>query len=224
MSAFGELNCWQQNLLVDVGWLTRSFPSFRDPTFVCSFHPTVFPLKIDAKEDIALNYKWIGTETLSIHSRFAEWNFPENWFERQYRWNISIPSQRIMSADCLCGRDRTAMHATSVSCNFHLLMPYIIFTVSDFTETLAQLYEKHAEELQVLVSNYRKKNGELRKEVNWERLMQIAADKVETYILKTFCSVRRASRACSTLGKRFCRRLKLIRNQQVNFQTCCRSR
>lgn len=40
------------------------------------------------------------------------------------------------------------------------------FTVSDFTETLAQLYEKHAEELQLLVSNYRKKNGELRKEVN----------------------------------------------------------
>lgn len=69
------------------------------------------------------------------------------------------------------------MHATSVSCNFHLFMPYIIFTVSDFTETLAQLYEKHAEELQVLVSNYRKKNGELRKEVNWKHFMQIVADK-----------------------------------------------
>lgn len=44
--------------------------------------------------------------------------------------------------------------------------PFLWFTVSDFTESLAQLYEKHAEELQVLVSNYRKKNGELRKEVN----------------------------------------------------------
>lgn len=38
------------------------------------------------------------------------------------------------------------------------------FAVSDFTETLAQLYEQHAEALQLLVSNYRKRNGELRKE------------------------------------------------------------
>jgi hypothetical protein len=42
---------------------------------------------------------------------------------------------------------------------------FLFFTVSDFTDSLAQLYEKHAEELQALVSNYRKKNGELRKEV-----------------------------------------------------------
>ncbi|XP_055619191.1 uncharacterized protein LOC129764288 isoform X5 [Toxorhynchites rutilus septentrionalis] len=40
----------------------------------------------------------------------------------------------------------------------------LVKTVSDFTETLAQLYEQHAEALQVLVSNYRKRNGELRKE------------------------------------------------------------
>ncbi|CAO1427466.1 unnamed protein product [Diamesa serratosioi] len=40
----------------------------------------------------------------------------------------------------------------------------LVKTVSDFTESLAQLYEKHAEEMQALVSNYRKKNGELRKE------------------------------------------------------------
>lgn len=45
------------------------------------------------------------------------------------------------------------------------LLLFLSFTVSDFTESLAQLYEKHAEEMQVLVSNYRKKNGELRKEV-----------------------------------------------------------
>ncbi|XP_055687710.1 uncharacterized protein LOC129792563 isoform X4 [Lutzomyia longipalpis] len=40
----------------------------------------------------------------------------------------------------------------------------LVKTVSDFTETLAQVYEQHAEALQVLVSNYRKKNSELRKE------------------------------------------------------------
>lgn len=36
--------------------------------------------------------------------------------------------------------------------------------VSDFSETLSRLYEEHATALQVLVSNYRKKNAELRKE------------------------------------------------------------
>ncbi|XP_037941966.1 uncharacterized protein LOC119674883 [Teleopsis dalmanni] len=36
--------------------------------------------------------------------------------------------------------------------------------LSDFTETLSQLYEEHANALQTLVSNYRKKNAELRKE------------------------------------------------------------
>ncbi|XP_030387407.1 uncharacterized protein LOC115634020 isoform X2 [Scaptodrosophila lebanonensis] len=40
----------------------------------------------------------------------------------------------------------------------------LIKTVSDFTETLSQLYEEHATALQTLVSNYRKKNAELRKE------------------------------------------------------------
>ncbi|KAL9912444.1 SH3 and cysteine-rich domain-containing protein isoform 11-T11 [Glossina fuscipes fuscipes] len=40
----------------------------------------------------------------------------------------------------------------------------LIKTVSDFTETLSHLYEEHATALQTLVSNYRKKNGELRKE------------------------------------------------------------
>ncbi|XP_054736674.1 uncharacterized protein LOC129243579 [Anastrepha obliqua] len=40
----------------------------------------------------------------------------------------------------------------------------LIKTVSDFTETLSHLYEEHATALQTLVSNYRKKNAELRKE------------------------------------------------------------
>ncbi|XP_065081966.1 uncharacterized protein Stacl isoform X5 [Ochlerotatus camptorhynchus] len=40
----------------------------------------------------------------------------------------------------------------------------LVKTVSDFTENLAQLYEQHAEALQALVSGYRKRNGELRKE------------------------------------------------------------
>lgn len=66
----------------------------------------------------------------------------------------------------------------------------LVKTVSDFTETLAQLYEQHAEALQLLVSNYRKRNGELRKErpacqsnlfFAWETFMQeIEADSQAT--------------------------------------------
>lgn len=40
----------------------------------------------------------------------------------------------------------------------------LVKTVSDFTETLSHLYEEHAAALQTLVSTYRKKNGDLRKE------------------------------------------------------------
>ncbi|XP_059620492.1 uncharacterized protein LOC132264349 isoform X1 [Phlebotomus argentipes] len=66
----------------------------------------------------------------------------------------------------------------------------LVKTVSDFTESLAQVYEQHAEALQVLVSNYRKKNSELRKERPachstlfhaWETLLQeIEADSQST--------------------------------------------
>jgi SH3 and cysteine-rich domain-containing protein 2 len=62
--------------------------------------------------------------------------------------------------------------------------------VSDFTETLAQIYEQHAEALQLLVSNFRKKNAELRKErpacqsslfYAWETFLQeIEADSQAT--------------------------------------------
>jgi hypothetical protein len=36
--------------------------------------------------------------------------------------------------------------------------------VSDFTQQLSHIYEHHAEEMQLLVSNFRKRNAELRKE------------------------------------------------------------
>ncbi|XP_072381378.1 uncharacterized protein Stacl isoform X6 [Diabrotica undecimpunctata] len=57
----------------------------------------------------------------------------------------------------------------------------LIRTVSDFTQQLGQMYEHHAEELQMLVANFRKRNGELRKERpacpsslfhTWETLLQ----------------------------------------------------
>ncbi|KAK7791980.1 hypothetical protein R5R35_007968 [Gryllus longicercus] len=53
--------------------------------------------------------------------------------------------------------------------------------VSDFTQQLSQVYEQHAEELQLLVANFRKRNAELRKERpacpsalfhTWETLLQ----------------------------------------------------
>ncbi|XP_046668557.1 uncharacterized protein LOC124359657 isoform X3 [Homalodisca vitripennis] len=57
----------------------------------------------------------------------------------------------------------------------------LVRTVSDFTQELSQMYEQHAEELALLVANFRKKNAELRKERpacpsslfhTWETLLQ----------------------------------------------------
>ncbi|XP_048485184.1 uncharacterized protein LOC105391174 isoform X1 [Plutella xylostella] len=57
----------------------------------------------------------------------------------------------------------------------------LVKTVSDFTSQLSQLYERHSSELQLLVSNFRKRNAELRKERascpsslfhTWETLLQ----------------------------------------------------
>ncbi|CRL05816.1 CLUMA_CG018842, isoform A [Clunio marinus] len=86
---------------------------------------------------------------------------------RIFAWRGFSPSpSRKMAASSSGGALKDLVHPslnetlkTQNSVTFKLVK-----TVSDFTESLAQLYEKHAEELQVLVSNYRKKNGELRKE------------------------------------------------------------
>ncbi|XP_048522317.1 uncharacterized protein LOC109542090 isoform X5 [Dendroctonus ponderosae] len=57
----------------------------------------------------------------------------------------------------------------------------LVKTVSDFTQQLGQMYEQHAEEMQMLVANFRKRNNELRKERpacpsslfhTWEALLQ----------------------------------------------------
>lgn len=47
---------------------------------------------------------------------------------------------------------------------FEVHFRFDFISVSDFNESLSQLYEEHATALQSLVSNYRKKNAELRKE------------------------------------------------------------
>ncbi|XP_068082354.1 F-BAR and double SH3 domains protein 1-like [Anabrus simplex] len=58
---------------------------------------------------------------------------------------------------------------------------YYKYTMSDFTQQLSQVYEQHAEELQLLVASFRKRNAELRKERpacpsalfhTWETLLQ----------------------------------------------------
>lgn len=97
------------------------------------------------------------------------------------------------------------------------MFPFFI-AVSDFTDTLAQVYEKHAEELQVVVSNFRKKNGELRKEVSVTRLC------VRLEIKLSIHSVLLANRHCSMHGKLFCRKSKPIPNQQVNCQIYYRNK
>nr|CAD7206652.1 unnamed protein product [Timema douglasi] len=57
----------------------------------------------------------------------------------------------------------------------------LFVAVSDFAQQLAQIYEQHAEEMQLLVSNFRKKNADLRKERpacpsslfhTWETMLQ----------------------------------------------------
>lgn len=45
-----------------------------------------------------------------------------------------------------------------------LILTIFFFTVSDFTQELSQMYEQHAAELQLLVTNFRKKNTDLRKD------------------------------------------------------------
>ncbi|KAK3915645.1 F-BAR and double SH3 domains protein 1, partial [Frankliniella fusca] len=52
--------------------------------------------------------------------------------------------------------------ATSSKCISHRTLRSV--AVSDFTTELSQLYERHAEELQMLVAGYRKRNAELRKD------------------------------------------------------------
>nr|XP_024218744.1 uncharacterized protein LOC106690369 isoform X6 [Halyomorpha halys] len=60
----------------------------------------------------------------------------------------------------------------------------IVKNLSDFAQELSQMYEHHAEELQLLVGNYRKKNAELRKDgprtaliALWEGLLaEVEAD------------------------------------------------
>ncbi|XP_055320019.1 uncharacterized protein LOC129577281 isoform X2 [Sitodiplosis mosellana] len=74
----------------------------------------------------------------------------------------------------------------------------LVKTVSDFTQQLSQLYEHHGESLQMLVSTFRKRNSELRKErpscpstlfQAWETFLQeIEADSVTANdIAKTLC-------------------------------------
>ncbi|XP_026812795.1 protein vav isoform X8 [Rhopalosiphum maidis] len=57
----------------------------------------------------------------------------------------------------------------------------LVKTVSDFTQELSQMYEQHAAELQLLVTNFRKKNTDLRKDrpsfpsqlfYTWETFLQ----------------------------------------------------
>ncbi|XP_060879898.1 uncharacterized protein LOC132951880 isoform X11 [Metopolophium dirhodum] len=57
----------------------------------------------------------------------------------------------------------------------------LVKTVSDFTQELSQMYEQHAAELQLLVTNFRKKNTDLRKDrpsfpsqlfYTWEMFLQ----------------------------------------------------
>lgn len=61
--------------------------------------------------------------------------------------------------------------------NHNVWMQILLISVSDFTQQLSQLYEQHGESLQMLVSSFRKRNSELRKE-RWiepnERMMQTA--------------------------------------------------
>lgn len=39
-----------------------------------------------------------------------------------------------------------------------------MFLVADFTQQLANIHEKHAEDIQILVENFRKKAAEMRRD------------------------------------------------------------
>ncbi|KAF5281601.1 hypothetical protein FQR65_LT02921 [Abscondita terminalis] len=86
----------------------------------------------------------------------------------------------------MAGIDSPLRDLTHPSYNEHLkahnaVTFKLVRTVSDFTQQLGQIYEQQAEELQLLVSNFKKKNLELRKERPacpsslfhvWETLLQ----------------------------------------------------
>lgn len=84
-----------------------------------------------------------SSKTSSIPTSMTRWNHTTVFHLNSWKLVSTIISQTMMM----------------------IMLKYLSFSVSDFTESLAQLYEKHAEELQLLVTSYRKKNGELRKEV-----------------------------------------------------------
>ena len=63
----------------------------------------------------------------------------------------------ILYESVLCMWPRNLIQHEALTTNF-------LSAVSDFTQQLSHIYEHHAEEMQVLVSNFRKRNAELRKE------------------------------------------------------------
>lgn len=78
-------------------------------------------------------------------------------------------------------RQLTSPALTGVLKDHHDVNFKLIKTVADFTQKLALVHEQHAEELQMLVENFRKRNAELRRErppyhsslfTSWEVLLQ----------------------------------------------------
>ncbi len=59
---------------------------------------------------------------------------------------------------------QTQRHVKSLSTGFFAKGFYSLFTASDFTHSLSKLHEQHAEDMQALVEEFRRKNDELRAE------------------------------------------------------------
>lgn len=86
-----------------------------------------------------------------------------------------------MNCHCFEEADRSLWHSFISTVRLCLINFSCHVSVSEFTESLARIYEQHAEEMQLLVSNFRKKNSEFRKEKpasnsslfhSWETFLQ----------------------------------------------------
>ncbi|XP_025197909.1 uncharacterized protein LOC112596436 isoform X14 [Melanaphis sacchari] len=124
---------------------------------------------------------------------------------RLLRGDQSMNSMASTMGDDLSLRDLTHP-ALNDSLKTHNAATFkLVKTVSDFTQELSQMYEQHAAELQLLVTNFRKKNTDLRKDrpsfpsqlfYTWETFLQ----EVET-------DSKSISNVASVLGRQISRPL-----------------
>lgn len=111
--------------------------------------------------------------------------FPNGGGYEKFDPTLTVPCGWLFQKTCRVSKMELKECARDPKSYLHVRLLAIIafisfvFSVSDFTETLSQLYEEHATALQTLVTNYRIKNAELRKE-RWVILVPVNYGKMSS--------------------------------------------